>query len=303
MRETAVLFGEHKSLVGVVTDPGAAAPRRDLACLFLNAGFTHRVGPQRTYVLAARRLAARGITSLRFDHSGIGDSRGRTDALAFEDSTIAETRQAMSFLEATRGARRFLLAGVCWGADNALRVALADPRATAAAAIDFYALMSLRWLLRAHKNRLADAKSWANVLLGRSPAPLRILGGVLDAARRRLARGADTKTADGLMPVKTPAAVVAELRQVAARGVELWFAYAQGAPSYDQYVLHFRRGMRDLAAAGAVRVELFPQADHVFTLLRNQARLLDALVDWAEQVAARRPAAAPARGMAAATTR
>ena len=297
MRETAVLFGEPKTLVGVVTDPGAGALRRDLACVFLNAGFTHRVGPQRSYVLLARRLGALGITCLRFDHSGIGDSPGRTDNLAFEDSTIAEARQAMNFLEATRGMRRFVLAGVCWGADNALRVGGADPRVAGAAAIDFYALMSVRWLLRAHKNRLVDAKSWGNVLRGRSPAIARIAGGVIDVARRAFQRGAETKSADGIMPIKPPAAVLADLRQLVDRGAELCFAYAQGAPSYDQYVMHFRRGMRELQRAGKLRVELFPQADHVFTLLSQQSVLIDAVVDWVDGVAQRIALPlAPARG-------
>ena len=56
MRETAVLFGAQKSMVGVVSDPApGAAPT--IGCILLNAGFTHHIGPQRAYVLLARELA------------------------------------------------------------------------------------------------------------------------------------------------------------------------------------------------------------------------------------------------------
>ena len=65
MNESAVLFGDQKSLVGIVTDPDAES--NGLGLLFMNAGFTHHVGPQRMYVRFARQAAEMGFTSLRFD--------------------------------------------------------------------------------------------------------------------------------------------------------------------------------------------------------------------------------------------
>ena len=42
--------------------------------VIFNAGAVHRVGPNRMTVTLARRLAAMGLPSLRFDLEGLGDS-------------------------------------------------------------------------------------------------------------------------------------------------------------------------------------------------------------------------------------
>ena len=80
-RELTVLMGRHKSLVGIFTEssqsPAVTAPP---TVVLLNAGIVHRVGPNRMHVLLARALAAAGISSLRFDMSGIGDSPSRPEA-------------------------------------------------------------------------------------------------------------------------------------------------------------------------------------------------------------------------------
>ena len=62
MREVSVLFGNPKTLVGVVTDPDSAP--NGLGLLFLNAGYTHRVGPQRVYTRLARELSKLGLVEL-----------------------------------------------------------------------------------------------------------------------------------------------------------------------------------------------------------------------------------------------
>ena len=93
MNESALLLGSDASLAAVVTDPepGAGAPQAP-AVLWLSAGFLHRVGPNRLYVTMARRLAALGFTSVRFDFSGIGDSPPSSSGEAFEERTFPSTR-------------------------------------------------------------------------------------------------------------------------------------------------------------------------------------------------------------------
>ena len=59
MKEEAVLFGSRESLAGVITEPSAAGWGKALpGFVFLNAGMTHRIGPNRLYVRLARDLAA-----------------------------------------------------------------------------------------------------------------------------------------------------------------------------------------------------------------------------------------------------
>src|SRR3989442_13379966 len=98
MREQAVLFGEVKSLIGILTDPPMRNGNRPKpAVILLNPGIVHRVAPGRIYVRMARALAAMGFVVLRFDFSGIGDSAVRHDNLPFDKSAVRETQDAMHF--------------------------------------------------------------------------------------------------------------------------------------------------------------------------------------------------------------
>src|SRR5207245_9671853 len=129
MREEAVVFGETKSLVGILTDPPMRnGSRPKPAVILLNPGIVHRVAPGRIYVRMARALAAMGFVVLRFDFSGIGDSAVRHDNLPFDKSAVRETQAAMHFLEATRGISRFILLGGCSGARISLQTACCDTR-------------------------------------------------------------------------------------------------------------------------------------------------------------------------------
>src|SRR5262249_22771678 len=135
VRDEVVRFGPEGQLVGIVSHPpsGAsparpdpappAAPRR--AFIILNAGVLHRVGPHRPHVVLARRLAAIGLAGLRLDLGGIGDSTTSSDATSFRDSAVADTRVAMTGLTGVLRAERFVLFGVCSGADNAIATAIA----------------------------------------------------------------------------------------------------------------------------------------------------------------------------------
>ena len=136
IREKVVLFGSASSLVGIVTDPIDATDATRPGVILLNAGLLHRIGPNRLHVELARRLAAKGLVVLRFDFSGIGDSDVREDDLPFWESAILETQEAMTFLEKSRGLRRFVLMGLCSGAVSLFRTARVDSRVAGAVLLD-----------------------------------------------------------------------------------------------------------------------------------------------------------------------
>jgi alpha/beta superfamily hydrolase len=127
LREQAVLLGERKSLVGIVTQAvGGAAPVHEVALVFLNTGIIHRVGHHRMYVTFSRVLAAEGYTVLRFDLSGIGDSDYRIDGLSPLESNLSDIKEVLDWLETTKQAKRVILVGLCWGADSAVHYAAGD---------------------------------------------------------------------------------------------------------------------------------------------------------------------------------
>ena len=302
MKERTLLFGDAKSLVGIITEPAQSVPARP-AVILLNAGILHRVGPNRVHVRLARKLAEAGFLVMRFDYSGIGDSRPRTDTTAFARSALAETRQCMDLLQKMpRGSGGFLLAGICSGADNALSAATQDNRVLGVALIEPHSIPAPGFLLYQYRRKLLDPRSWWRLLRGRSE----LLGGLREqraeeggpvaspspaapapAAPAVLAAPAAPDPApdpDSIMPSRQE--FVRQVRGLVDRGAGICFVYSSESPAYFNYLSLLRRELRRPRAAGRVRVQVLKQTDHVFTPLAVQEVLLRTIRDWAVTIAA-----------------
>src|SRR5580692_4150321 len=98
MTERVFRFGTNENLLGVLTEPEGAQARPEVpAVLWLNAGVLHHVGPFGWYATLARRLAAQGVLSFRFDLSGVGDSPLRKDRSNSLDGAALDVAEAMDF--------------------------------------------------------------------------------------------------------------------------------------------------------------------------------------------------------------
>ena len=281
MRENALLFGEDKSLVGVLTDPATDATPRKQGVVILNAGVLHRVGPNRMHVLLARSLAAVGFPVLRFDFSGIGDSARRSGNEPFSRTVTREATEALDLLTRSHGVSEFLVLGICSGADHGLQVARQDSRVVGAALIDGYNLPSLLLLLHFYRGKLLNPRSWVRFLVGRSLTwgllrTLTVDGG---AARASLAE------AEAVLPSR--AEFVSQTLSLAERA-KLLLVYTGQSPAHYNYRTLLQRKLARSPFSHHVRVKLMNDSDHVFTLGRNQSRLVDLVRTWAEDVEARR---------------
>ena len=137
VNEQAIVFGQQKSLVGIVTSAATStAPTGRPAIVILNTGIVHRVGYNRMYVPLSRTLAATGYTVLRFDYSGIGDSEPRADGFTPLASSLTDIREALDWLETVRQASQIILLGLCSGADHAVLYGPTDPRVVGLVLID-----------------------------------------------------------------------------------------------------------------------------------------------------------------------
>lgn len=147
IQENTFLFGRSGTLLGVTTAP-AGPERKPVACLFFNMGGDHRVGPRRINVKLARQLAAHGVSSIRFDLSGLGDSVAAPDAGPFAIQSVLDLQDAMTHLEQTLGIHRFVVMGLCSGAPSAMTVAATDPRVAGLLLFDGYAFPGrrARWM-------------------------------------------------------------------------------------------------------------------------------------------------------------
>ncbi|MGI9265424.1 MAG: alpha/beta hydrolase, partial [Gammaproteobacteria bacterium] len=129
MVERVCNFGPDRSLVGIYTQPDKTNQSPDLpTVVLLNAGLLHHVGQNRLNVTLARCLSGLGYPTFRFDFSGQGDSHVQTGSAAVGDRCVNEVGEALDFLQRTRDTKSFVLIGLCTGADNAHRSAVADER-------------------------------------------------------------------------------------------------------------------------------------------------------------------------------
>ncbi len=276
MTEKALLFGRGKSLVGVLTEPGAKALPDAPALVLLNAGVLHRVGPNRLHVQLARALAEAGFASLRFDLSGVGDSRARKGARSFASAVEEDVRDALDLLQATTGADRFAAMGICSGADNALRVATVDHRIAGVVLVDGYNLATVGYGLQVYRERLLSPRSWGRLLLGQSE--------VWTGLQQAFAPGTWERATQARVSTALPAEgdYVAQVGALADRGTEVLLAYTGGSPAEFNYRRLLQHRVPRWGSRDKIRVVHFDDSDHVFTLRTNQRRLVALVTGWLE---------------------
>ena len=127
VQESFARFGPERGLFGVLAESPISTTRAGLAVLLLTTGAVHHIGANRIYVDIARRLAALGVISLRYDVAGIGDSPAedeRWENHPYPPRLESDALAAIEHLRRERGCDRFVLAGLCSGAYAAFRAAL-----------------------------------------------------------------------------------------------------------------------------------------------------------------------------------
>lgn len=183
--ETPVIIPQDfGNLSGILTTPVADA--QPVCIVMLNAGAIRRIGPNRMWVEAAWRWAARGVPSLRLDVEAIGEADGAVlpygdDNALYVDDLIPQVKEAIAFLAQRGVAERFVTVGLCAGAYWAMYAGLDDPRVTAALMFNSRGIVwdtgisASRDLRRAFSQKLTWTRIRNNVTGPRLRAVLRLL--------------------------------------------------------------------------------------------------------------------------------
>lgn len=255
--ESVHCFGA--GLVGVLHRPrtDAHACRGKPAVILFNAGLASRVGPYRIYVQLARALAVAGYTVLRFDQSGLGDSPVASAAPG--DRRLREARAAMTLIGAETGIMRFVLGGLCSGADDAFRIAGEDKRVVGAILLDGLGYTTRGFWIRHALPRLVDPRRWPSIMkkLGSSGPGLldyRDFPGRDEAGR--------------------------QLTELVRRDVRLLCIYTSGSYYYFNHVGQFAAALGPAGRAPQVKVELWRECDHTFYVRADRERLSRGVLDW-----------------------
>jgi pimeloyl-ACP methyl ester carboxylesterase len=293
--ERPVLFGANTDLFGVFCTPTERNPNLERpALLFVNSGATHHVGSGRSWVLAARRLAALGFASLRMDVSGLGDSAGRAegcDNLIYVRDSLNDVLAALDWLH-RQGYPRCTVIGLCAGGALALNAALADQRVIGQVIINpgrFFLgsgitteeikQASLHKGTGSYVRRLLRPETWKAVLRGDQRAKgvarslarraaWRLLGGFGDAARQLF----------GVQP-SGAGDVPHSFRRLAARGVDTLLVYSKGDVTLGERDLRLGRDGIRLQGVPRLRMVTLEGADHSLILRSARERFIDLLED------------------------
>jgi pimeloyl-ACP methyl ester carboxylesterase len=299
VKEQAVLLGPSKSIVAVITpaaNPEARADDDAPTAVILNSGILHRVGANRMSVLMARALAASGTTAVRFDLSGIGDSAPRTDALEPLDAGIADVTETLDSLAASRGTRRFILIGLCSGADLSLICSSSDPRIVGAVLLEPSIPRTPHFWVHHYLRRAARLDSWRNVMMRRNPGLRNLKKKILAKLKPEPPEVPGTSRRPTLEDPEVRDFLETTYRKTLANGNQLLIILAGERRPYGNQLQH---AFPDLEFGNQLRLEYFASADHVFTGSRDTSEALRIIVEWTCATSFRRARPAPQGGATA----
>ncbi len=268
--ETAVLFGEFDHLVGVVNHATDFVEHSDFAVIMVTAGVLPSSGPFRLHVDLADSLYRNGVTSLRFDLSGIGESLAIGGEGTSLERASREISSAIDWLQDQLSIDRVALFGLCSGADDALFAAGQDDRITGLFCIDgcgyrtskFYAYR----MIRNHIPKLLSIRAWQNRLLNRRNNE--------STVHESLRLGNDVRE----FPDRDTAA--RQIADLVLRGVDLHFHYTGGVGDYYNYEQQFYEMFSDSPAElreaiRQVTTSFSPDSDHVAYLLEHREAVVE----------------------------
>jgi alpha/beta superfamily hydrolase len=289
--ETPVFLDPDRILFGILSTPQSASPGARLrrGILLLNAGGTHRVGPNRLYVTLARRWASLGHAVLRMDISGIGDSLprpGEAENAIYTANAPADIQQGIRYLRERAGASECCAIGLCSGAYHAFKAAVRGLPLESVVMINPLTFfwkdgMSLdaplpdrRVISEAHRYQKTAFRmqSWLKLMRGQVNVGrvvqilVRRTGSVINHYCRDLARRLGRPLNDDLGR---------ELESVARRRIGMLFVFAARDPGIE--LLRTQGGSRVKKLRSQLQIELITGADHTFTTHRARNRLIEVL--------------------------
>lgn len=274
--EEPVCFDRCFGIYCVPDQPIPGAP----AVLITNTSAGHHIGDARLSVLLARRLAARGIASLRMDIGGVGDAvlsgDDVTAATVFSEHAVRDASAGADWL-ATQGHARLVAFGVCSGAYVALHVC-----ARHAAVVGAYGINLPMFVWQAGKRpafgtlgqyarSALNAHKWVGAMQG-DTHPLE----VARELSRRVARHAALKTVRGVEKVSGRKLLDTDehrlIRTLANKRACVKLVYGETDVGVAEARAHFGLDFAGLAAFPSIRAVVIPGIDHA--LFERQARLV-----------------------------
>ena len=256
--ETIVQFGPEGRLVGLLTGPERASGP---TLVLPSAGLLPRSGPFRLHVELARRLAAHGVRTFRFDVPGVGESP-RIPGWDARRAVLA----AIDHLAARHGCQRFVVGGLCSAADVGWKVALEDSRVDGLLMLDGVSFTG-PWF---HLARIVEVFR----------RPPRTWPGVVRRLLARRAAGGPKLDMGAYREWPGRAEVRRDFAALVARDVRSLWIFTGGHAACFAHPRQFGWSLGPAARDPRVVMHHWPDCSHTFYLRGHRDRLLGVIDAW-----------------------
>jgi uncharacterized protein len=288
-------------LFGILEMPDGRAAS-DVAIVLLSPGVKMRVGPQCMYRRLAAEALALGLPVLRFDCYGLGDSEGLLPEALMRDlynhievgRFVADTVDAMDWMQREHGITRFILSGLCGGAITGLLTGEHDRRVVGLLGIGLTAVLASRSAdasrymtegqladaRRMYTRRLLSPQAWYRLLTFK--ADYRLIGRLIAQRLRGSAkRPAPARAADDNANPRFPSAFFSMLST--KRPILLVFGGSDRLQweFEEKFVARHQDILRTLPPV--YDVHIIANANHVLSAIEWQREMLDVARAWLQR--------------------
>ena len=277
------------TLFGLLTTP-ISAEKSAKGILLVNSGSVHNIGPNRLWVRLARSWAARGMTVLRLDLSGIGDSPPRPGSagnVVYSAEAGADIDAAIRYMREQLGMTDCRMLGLCSGAYHSFKAAVNGVPFTLAVLIN---PLTFFWDIgkplndgikdyevvsqsSAYRKQIFSLEPWSKLLRGQLDIPY-----LFTFAQRRVQTllSPFMLAMAHLLRISMKQDLAREL-VVASRTSVQHFVFASKEPGIELLKSQGKRSLDRLVLQSRVTVNFIPDADHTFTRLEARDRLVKLL--------------------------
>ncbi len=281
IKESVCWYSPEQQLFGVLCCPATGSDTNKPLVILANSGSVHHVGPNRVYTHIARQLAACGVSSLRIDIQGIGESCALNSSNKnhpYQDSAVSDVFSAIHYVIDQGLASTVTLAGICSGAYSAFHSALAQNTHKLPIAeiilinpLTFYwrddmplDIPSIYQTVKDSKHyakSLRSLASWKKLISGKAS-----VGYITSFVGRRLAerlRQGVAETTEWFSGSKSELAT--DLQTIIDQSIHIVFVFASTDPGLDIVNLEAKRTFQRGLRSGAVELCVIDGADHTFS--------------------------------------
>jgi hypothetical protein len=276
MTERSFLFGSDNRLCGIMTLP-AGSTAASTACILLNAGVIHRIGPHRVNVKIARALARNGTTSFRMDLSGLGDSGAARSGANLGEQAVSDLRAGMDLVEKETGIDRFVIIGICSAAVHAYFLSLADRRIAGLLMFDGFTFPTARTGLTRRWKRF-QRMSWGGAVRHAWEA----LTGTPSRPATVVAKPSPSTSSSSSNPSRKE--FQSAMEALLQRGAAVYVMYSGSLIEAHNYEKQFRDAFRGASFLKRVRYDFCPAIDHTVTPLAAQSDFVERILHWVADV-------------------